>query len=128
LNTESTNEIKKCVIEAIFESLPQVVQLLTTPNEKTNCAGAISHGSPLEADRRLNEQQVAELSGLSLSFIQKLRQTSDGIAFQKIGRRVLYRYADVVDWLTKRHADSNADALVRGLTPLCGQNKSAKDE
>ena len=47
----------------------------------------------------MNTAEVAEFSKLSKSFLEKARLEGRGPAPIKIGRRVLYRTADVRNWL-----------------------------
>jgi predicted DNA-binding transcriptional regulator AlpA len=47
----------------------------------------------------LNQKQVAQLSGLSESSLEKFRMSGDGPRFVRIGRAVRYRPADVRKWL-----------------------------
>jgi excisionase family DNA binding protein len=47
----------------------------------------------------LTPQQLAELTGLSLSTLAKLRLTSNGPPFQKFGAAVRYPEEDVSRWI-----------------------------
>jgi predicted DNA-binding transcriptional regulator AlpA len=47
----------------------------------------------------IGQREVARLSGLSESTLEKFRLTGNGPAFMKIGRAVRYRPADVRAWL-----------------------------
>ena len=47
----------------------------------------------------LNEKEVAEMLGISLSKLRADRQHSRGIPFVKIGKRVLYRFDDIEGFL-----------------------------
>lgn len=55
-------------------------------------------------DEYLNTKEVAELTGLSVSFFEVGRSMSspDQPSYRKIGRRVLYRRADVLKWMESR--------------------------
>ncbi len=47
----------------------------------------------------LNETQVAGITSLKVSTLQKLRLRKEGPPFVKIGRKVAYRVADLTGWL-----------------------------
>ena len=55
-------------------------------------------------DEYLNTKEVADLTGLSKAFFEIGRSHSspDQPPYHKIGRRVLYRRADVMKWLETR--------------------------
>jgi excisionase family DNA binding protein len=57
-----------------------------------------------EPDEYLSTKEVAELTGLSVSFFEVGRSMSSPgqPPYHKIGRRVLYRRADVLAWLENR--------------------------
>jgi predicted DNA-binding transcriptional regulator AlpA len=50
--------------------------------------------------RLLDEQEVADYIGKSVSFVQKLRSTGGGPRYLKIGASVRYRQEDVDAWLS----------------------------
>ena len=47
----------------------------------------------------LTTSDAAELSGLSQSYLNKLRSTGQGSQFIKVGRRCLYRKDQFENWL-----------------------------
>lgn len=47
----------------------------------------------------INEQHLAELTGLRRTAVQHLRRSGKGPPFIKLGSRVLYQLADVQAWL-----------------------------
>jgi hypothetical protein len=49
----------------------------------------------------LNEKEVAEILGISLSKLRADRQHRRGIPFVKIGKRVLYQLEDIQETLEK---------------------------
>ena len=52
----------------------------------------------------LNEKQVAQLAGVSTSWLQKLRMLGDGPKFYKLGKAVRYAEKDVLQWLESQRA------------------------
>lgn len=56
----------------------------------------------------LSTEQASALSGLSQSYLNKLRSTGGGSPFLKIGRRCLYREDRFRDWLTSHERRSTA--------------------
>lgn len=72
----------------------------------------------------LDAQQAADWVGLSTSKFANLRLTGNGPAYFKLGRRVVYRIADLEDWIqTHRHKPSPIKKRFRGLifiSVLCG--------
>jgi hypothetical protein len=56
---------------------------------------------------------AATLTGLAVSTLAKLRCVGGGPAFLKLGRKVLYRRADVINWLNARRVANTTDASLR---------------
>lgn len=54
----------------------------------------------------LNEQQLAQLTGLSLSRLRNDRYLRQGIPFLKLGSSVRYRVADVMSYLQNNVVDT----------------------
>lgn len=67
--------------------------------------GAESAGSIL-----LTVEEAAQRMRLSTSYLNKLRVFGSGPAFHKIGRRVMYRPADLHDWIANRRFTSTSEA------------------
>jgi predicted DNA-binding transcriptional regulator AlpA len=61
---------------------------------------------------------AARLVGLSESTLAKLRLNGNGPIYVKLGRRVLYRPADLEQWLESRTARDTSDADARFLKAL----------
>ena len=59
----------------------------------------------METKELLNTAEVSKMTGLSQATFNKARCTRIGVgadlAFIQLGRRVVYRRADVLDWLEK---------------------------
>ncbi len=67
----------------------------------------------------LTAGEAAKLVGLAPSTLAKLRLNGNGPTYCKLGRRVVYRPADLEEWLQSRttHDTSDADArFLRALT------------
>ncbi|MEE2527197.1 helix-turn-helix domain-containing protein [Hyphobacterium sp. HN65] len=58
----------------------------------------------------LNVAALAEKTGISVSTWNKRRLSGDTPAFLKVGRRVLYRWSDVEQWLDGKTKGSTSDA------------------
>lgn len=53
-----------------------------------------------QEDKYLTEQQVAELTGFSVKFLQKLRRRgTGGPPYVKVGRSICYKWKDVIKWM-----------------------------
>jgi predicted DNA-binding transcriptional regulator AlpA len=53
-----------------------------------------------QEDKYLTEQQVAELTGFSVKFLQKLRRRgTGGPPYMKVGRSIRYKWSDVIKWM-----------------------------
>lgn len=50
----------------------------------------------------LTPEQAAERIGLSYGKLAKLRMTGEGPAFLKLGRKIMYRIADIESWLDSK--------------------------
>ncbi len=50
----------------------------------------------------LNEKQVSEMTGLSLSTLRNSRFQGRGLPYVKVGRSVRYSLADVVEYMESR--------------------------
>jgi len=61
------------------------------------------------ADRMLRTHEAATYCGSSASTFEKLRLTGGGPVYSKIGRRVVYRLADLDAWLDARRRTSTSD-------------------
>jgi len=61
---------------------------------------------------------AAGLVGLSESTLAKLRLNGNGPVYCKLGRRVVYRPADLEQWLQSRTARHTSDADARSLNAL----------
>lgn len=59
--------------------------------------------------RMMRAEAVAEFTGLSTSYLAKLRCTGFGPRFRKVGRSVLYHPVDVQEWLDRHSRASTSD-------------------
>ena len=59
--------------------------------------------------RLLNTLEAAAYCGSSASTFEKLRLTGGGPVYSKIGRRVVYRLADLDAWVDARRRTSTSD-------------------
>ena len=66
----------------------------------------------------ITASQAAKLVGLSESTLAKLRLNGNGPLYCKLGRRVVYRPADLEQWLQSRTARDTSDADARFLRAL----------
>jgi len=57
----------------------------------------------------LNQREVAALLGLSPRTLERYRCTGFGPRYHKLGRRVLYRSADIDTWIASRLRTSTSD-------------------
>lgn len=57
----------------------------------------------------LTTKQAAAISGLSASYLNKLRSIGGGSPFLKIGRRCVYRRDQFDDWLSQHQRSSTSD-------------------
>jgi predicted DNA-binding transcriptional regulator AlpA len=62
----------------------------------------------------LDTDEVALRYRLSASWLAKLRLTGEGCRFAKLGRRVLYKKADVDEWIARSMRMSTSES---GETP-----------
>lgn len=53
-------------------------------------------------DRLISTPEVADIIGMSPQWLNVARMLNIGPAYVKIGRRVLYKISDIVDWLGQR--------------------------
>jgi len=72
----------------------------------------------------LNAKAAARYLGLSPSTLAKMRLSGNSPAFLKLGRRVLYRCADLETWLESRVARNTADADARLPKSLTGKERN----
>ena len=61
----------------------------------------------------LIQAEAAELLRLSSRTLERLRVTGDGPAFCRLGRRIVYRRADLERWATSRRFHSTSEADLR---------------
>ena len=67
--------------------------------------------------------EAARLVGLSESTLAKLRLNGNGPAYCKLGRRVVYRPADLDAWLQSRTTTDTSDADARFLRALIAERR-----
>jgi predicted DNA-binding transcriptional regulator AlpA len=77
-------------------------------------------GPTREVDRPkvLHARDAARFVGLSESTLAKLRLNGNGPLYCKLGRRVVYRPADLEQWLQSRTVRDTSDADARFLKAL----------
>ena len=66
----------------------------------------------------LSAGEAARVVGLSESTLAKLRLNGNGPVYCKLGRRVVYRVADLDQWLQSRTTRDTTDADARFLRAL----------
>ncbi len=66
----------------------------------------------------LNARDAAHFLGLAESTLAKLRLNGNGPVYCKLGRRVVYRRADLEAWLQSRTVRDTTDADARFLKAL----------
>jgi predicted DNA-binding transcriptional regulator AlpA len=66
-------------------------------------------------------REAARLVGLSESTLAKLRLNGNGPTYCKLGRRVVYRPADLEEWLQSRTTKDTSDADARFLKALTAE-------
>jgi predicted DNA-binding transcriptional regulator AlpA len=71
-----------------------------------------------ETPKVITAKAAAGLVGLSESTLAKLRLNGNGPVYCKLGRRVLYRPADLEQWLQSRATRDTSDADARFLKAL----------
>jgi hypothetical protein len=60
----------------------------------------------------LDTAAAANFTGLAVATLAKLRCIGGGPAYLKLGRKVMYRGADLVDWLSMRRVNNTAEAAI----------------
>jgi predicted DNA-binding transcriptional regulator AlpA len=71
-----------------------------------------------EMSKVITATAAAKFVGLSESTLAKLRLNGNGPTYCKLGRRVVYRPADLEAWLQSRTARDTTDADARFLKAL----------
>jgi hypothetical protein len=61
----------------------------------------------------MNAAMAAVFTGLAVATLAKLRCLGGGPPYLKLGRKVLYRRADLADWLSARRVANTAQAALR---------------
>jgi hypothetical protein len=69
--------------------------------------------SNFDADAPLDTVAAAKLIGLAVATLAKLRCLGGGPAYLKLGRKVVYRRADLADWLRARRVANTTQAAIR---------------
>jgi predicted DNA-binding transcriptional regulator AlpA len=62
--------------------------------------------------------EAAKMLGLAESTLAKMRLNGNGPIYCKLGRRVVYRVADLAQWLQSRATRDTSDADARFLNAL----------
>jgi len=63
----------------------------------------------MASDNYLTTKQSAQLSGLSTSYLNKLRCLGGGSPFLKVGRKCIYRRDEFEAWLAKHQRGSTSE-------------------
>jgi predicted DNA-binding transcriptional regulator AlpA len=71
-----------------------------------------------DASKVITAKLAASFVGLSESTLAKLRISGNGPTYCKLGRRVVYRVADLEEWLQSRATRDTSDADTRFLKAL----------
>jgi len=75
----------------------------TTERAAATDAPTAGTGAPPLADRKyVDDRDLAKLTPISRDQWQAMRYAKEGPPYRKIGRRVVYRWADVVAWIESR--------------------------
>jgi hypothetical protein len=63
----------------------------------------------MASDNYLTTKQTAQLSGLSMSYLNKLRCLGGGSPFLKVGRKCIYRRDEFEAWLATHQRGSTSE-------------------
>lgn len=89
-----------------LDSLLLIPQLGAVFNDEVKqMASRQGQDSACGQPRWLNEKQVAELTGISLSTLRKHRFFSEGLPYYKVGRSVRYKHSDVISFMEARRIE-----------------------
>lgn len=66
----------------------------------------------MKEEKLIDENQLAELTGLAVRTLQAWRYRGDGPPYMKLGSAVRYRLSDVEEWLEKNTFHSTTEASV----------------
>jgi hypothetical protein len=69
----------------------------------------------MASDNYLTTKQSAQLSGLSASYLNKLRCLGGGSPFLKVGRKCIYRRDEFEAWLAKHQCSSTSEYSDDGM-------------
>ena len=58
--------------------------------------------------KHLNENQAADVTGLSVKTLRRMRHEMRGPKYCKLGRQVVYSEADLGSWLNDHRVDTTA--------------------
>ena len=58
--------------------------------------------------KHLNEHQAADVTGLSVKTLRRMRNEMRGPQYVKLGRRVIYSEADLASWLNDHRVETTA--------------------
>ena len=72
---------------------------------------ATSQTSPAAPGRYLSVEEAAEYTGLSKSYLDKLRVRGGGCPHSKIGTRILYGQSDIDAWIRSRRRATTAEPV-----------------
>lgn len=72
--------------------------------------GAIYEAGKKGVPQQLKVQEVAAVTGLSLSLLNKLRCEGGGPKFKKFGKNVRYDLKDVAEWLDRKSFSTVAES------------------
>jgi hypothetical protein len=76
----------------------------------------------------LDTVAAANFTGLAVATLAKLRCTGGGPAYLKLGRKVVYRSGDLVDWLSIRRVHNTAEAAITVPRRLTNSSRKCTKE
>lgn len=59
-----------------------------------------------DPDRLLSQKEAAPFRGGSVKTLERDRWAGQGIPYLKLGRRVVYRAQDIIDWIEAQRIDT----------------------
>ncbi len=74
-----------------------------------NTNGNTDYCNPTEIPKLLNQQQVAEMLGLSVKWCERKRWSGGGPPYRKIGGSVRYELSDVLEYINSHQKQCNTN-------------------
>ena len=120
LNHPRDKPLSEDLLAGVLQAL-----LTTSTQPPTQIKEATAGLSMMDDDKLIGTKELAEITGMTTSAIEKWRRETDRGPRYQPGGKVKYRVGDVRDWMAKRTVANTTEATVKGLSRFILEDTTA---